>query len=106
MQIALDARRATGTFRETPGGVSRMAVIDFPRRRPRAIRPRPEPRPYELARRMRETRRHELAIAAEKKRLLQSLGQLERLTGEIEAIQSDLDRLRSALRHERPEEEE
>jgi len=55
---------------------------------------------------MRETRRHELAIAAEKKRLLQSLGQLERLTGEIEAIQSDLDRLRSALRHERPEEEE
>lgn len=73
-----------------------MAIIDFPER-PRANRGARPPRPYDLARQMIRARERQKALAAERRRLLESLGRLERLAREVESIQADLERLRATL---------
>jgi hypothetical protein len=75
-----------------------MDVIDFPRRPRRGCAARPAPRPYNLALRMKAAADRRRALVAERGRLLGSLSRLERLCAEIESIQTDLERLRAALK--------
>lgn len=78
-----------------------MAVFEFPRR-PRPGRARTAPRPFELARQMNAARDRQKSLATQRRKLLESLAQLERLSGELESIQGDLERLRAALRGRLP----
>ena len=73
-----------------------MAVFDFPHRQ-RLPRRRPAPRAFGLVEKMRAGRERQKALAAERRRLSESLSALERLSGEVESIQADLERLRAAL---------
>ncbi len=73
-----------------------MAISDFPHR-PRASRGARATRPYDLAQQMMRARERSKALAAERRRLLESLGRLESLAREVELIQVDLERLRASL---------
>lgn len=74
-----------------------MDVIKFPRRQ-RNGRATASRRPYDLAKRMIRSHNRRQTLAAERRKLLESMHSLERLTQELEAIQRDLERLRTAFR--------
>ncbi len=74
-----------------------MDVIKFPNRQ-RNGRATGTRRPYELAKKMIRSQARRKALATERRTLLESMNRLDRLTQELEAIQRDLERLRTAFR--------
>lgn len=77
-----------------------MDVIKFPRRQ-RNGRGATGQRPYDVAKKMIRGHRRQKSLAAERRRLLESMSRLERLTQELESIQRDLERLRTAFSNKR-----
>ncbi|MCZ6778343.1 MAG: hypothetical protein V3U98_05545 [Acidobacteriota bacterium] len=74
-----------------------MDVIKFPRHQ-RSGRATTSRRPYDLAKKMIRSHNRRQTLAAERRKLLESMNSLERLTQELEAIQRDLEHLRTAFR--------
>ncbi|MEE9219226.1 MAG: hypothetical protein V3U98_09175 [Acidobacteriota bacterium] len=77
-----------------------MEIIRFPHRA-RRERGTAAPQAFDLVQKMIRSRAQHKSVEIEKRRLLESMGRLERLAQELEAIQVDLERLRAAFRNRR-----